>query len=93
MVRTVTRSSAARVVMLIALIIAAFIALAIVLILLGANEDNMIVNAIVEVARFFSTPFDAMFPQDDRKVDVLVNWGLGALVYLLVGGVIARLVR
>jgi hypothetical protein len=34
-----------------------------------------------------------MFPQDNAETNVLVNWGLAALAYLLVGGIVARFVR
>ncbi|MGH8776134.1 MAG: hypothetical protein ACRDWI_13535 [Jiangellaceae bacterium] len=87
------RHTTATVVLAVAGIIAAFIALAIVLVLVDANEGNVIVNAIVEVGRFFSTPFHDMFPQSDAERNVLVNWGLAALAYLLVGGIVARFVR
>lgn len=93
MVRTFTRSSVSGIVMTIAGVIAAFIVVAIILILLNANEGNMIINAVVEVGRFFSRPFHAMFPQTDGERDVLINWGIAALAYLLVGGVIARVAR
>ena len=93
MVRTLSRYTTATVVLAITGIIAAFIALAIFLVIVDANEGNMIVNAIVEVGRFFSTPFHDMFPQDNAETNVLVNWGLAALAYLLVGGIVARFVR
>ena len=93
MVRTVTRYSAAAVVLVITGVIVAIIALAIVLILLGANQNNMIVDVIVTVGDFITTPFHGMFPQDSTRSDVLVNWGIALLVYLAIGGIIARVVR
>ncbi|HEX2362559.1 MAG TPA: hypothetical protein VHI11_10840 [Jiangellaceae bacterium] len=93
MVRTVTRYSAAAVVLVITGVVAAIIALAIVLILVGANQNNMIVDVIVTVADFLTTPFQGMFPQDSVRSDVLVNWGIALLVYLALGGIIARIVR
>ena len=93
MVRTVTRYSAATVVLVITGVIALFIALAIVLILVDANTGNMIVNAIVTVGDFFTTPFQGMFPQDTAEREVVVNWGIGLLVYLAIGGLIARIAR
>lgn len=93
MVRTMSRYTTATVVLAITGIIAAFIVVAIALVLLDANQGNMIVNAIVEVGSFFSTPFHDMFPQSNEERNVLVNWGLAALAYLVVGGIIARFVR
>jgi hypothetical protein len=40
-----------------------------------------------------SQPFHGIFTPDGRKAQVAVNWGLAALVYALVGGFIARLLR
>jgi hypothetical protein len=93
MVRTATRYSAATVVLVITGVIAAFIALAMVLVLTGANQDNVIVGAIVTVGDFFTTPFQGMFPQDTAEREVVVNWGIGLLVYLAIGGLIARIAR
>jgi hypothetical protein len=87
------RSTAARVILAVALTIAAFIALSILLIVLDANEGNMIVNAIIEVGRFFSTPFHEMFPQSNEDRSVVINWGIGALIYVLVGGLVIRFLR
>ena len=93
MVRTMSRYTTATVVLVIAGIIAGFIALAILLVIVDANQGNMIVNAIVEIGSFFSTPFHDMFPQRNAEMNVLVNWGLAALAYILIGGIVARFVR
>jgi hypothetical protein len=93
MVRTMSRYTTATVVLVITGIIAAFIALAILLVIVDANQGNMIVNAIVEIGSFFSTPFHDMFPQRNAEMNVLINWGLAAVAYLLIGGIIARFVR
>jgi hypothetical protein len=45
------------------------------------------------VGRFLTKPFHNLFPQDDPRQDILVNWGIAAIVYLIVGALIARLVR
>jgi hypothetical protein len=93
MVRTVTRYSTAAVVLVITGVIAAIIALAMVLILVGANQNNMIVDVIVTIGDFLTTPFQGMFPQDSTEREVVVNWGIAVLVYLAIGGVIARVAR
>jgi hypothetical protein len=77
----------------IAAIIAGIIVLGIVLVLIGANQRNTIVDLILDVGRFFTRPFRDLFPQDDPEQDVLVNWGIAAVAYLLVGAIIARIVR
>jgi hypothetical protein len=93
MLRTATRYSAATVVLVITGVIAAFVALAMILLLAGANQDNMIVNAIVTVGDFLTTPFQGMFPQGNAEREIVVNWGIGLLVYLAIGALIARIVR
>ena len=83
----------ARVVSAITGIVVGLILVGIVLVLLEANTGNDIVNWFVDAARWLAGPFDNMFKLDDRKANVAVNWGLGALVYGLVGGLIVRLLR
>lgn len=88
-----TRASVARVIFFVALAIAGIIALAILLILLSANEGNMIVNAIVETGRFFATPFHEMFPLDNQDHSIALNWCIGVAAYALVGGLAQRFLR
>jgi hypothetical protein len=58
---------------------------------LGANANNGIVNAVMDAARWLVTPFKSLFSISDPKWNVAVNWGIGALVYSLIGGLITRL--
>jgi len=90
-----TRSSygAASIVMSAFVLIAAIIALGILLVLVGANQSAGVVDFILDIGRFFVKPFAHLFPQDNVKQDVLINWGIAAIVYLIVGAFIARLVR
>jgi hypothetical protein len=74
-------------------IVAAIIVIGIVLVLIKANPNNQIVDFILDVGRFLTTPFHNLFPQDNPRQDILVNWGIAAIVYLIVGALIARLVR
>jgi hypothetical protein len=74
-------------------IVAAIIILGIVLVLIKANPNNEIVNVILEVGRFLTTPFHNLFPQDNARQDILVNWGIAAIVYLILGALLARLAR
>lgn len=84
---------AASVVMTIATIIAGIIVLGIVLVLLGANMQNTVVDFVMDIGRFFAKPFGDLFPQNSVKQNYVVNWGIAALVYLLVGALIARVIR
>jgi hypothetical protein len=69
------------------------IILGILLVVLEANRDNAIVDALLEAGEFLVEPFDNVFDLDNRKTQVAVNWGLAALVYAIIGGLIARLLR
>jgi hypothetical protein len=51
------------------------------------------VKFVEDLARFLTTPFHNLFPQDNPQRDVLVNWGIAAIVYLILGALIARLLR
>jgi hypothetical protein len=83
----------ARVVSLITSVIVGLIVLAIILVLLEANRDNAIVDWLVGAGDFLSNPFHGIFNLDGRKASVAVNWGLAAVIYALIGGFIARLLR
>jgi hypothetical protein len=62
----------------------------ILLVLLGANEQNDIVGAVVDAARWLAGPFANMFELDSRKTEVAVNWGIAAVAYLVISSLIAR---
>jgi hypothetical protein len=83
----------ARLVMLVAGLVAAVIVLGIVLVLLEANRDNAIVDWLVSAAHTLVGPFDNVFKPDGRKAQVAINWGLAAVLYAIVGNLIARLLR
>jgi hypothetical protein len=83
----------ARVVSLITSVIVGLIVVAIVLVLLEANRDNAIVDWLVGAGDFLSQPFHGIFSLDGRKASVAVNWGLAAVIYAVIGGFIARLLR
>ena len=83
----------ARVVSVITSIVVGLIVLGIVLVLLEANRDNAIVDALLDAAAWLAEPFDNVFSMDSRKERIAVNYGLAALVYAIAGGLIARLLR
>jgi hypothetical protein len=83
----------ARVVSLITSIVVGLIVVGIVLVLLEANRDNAIVDALRDAAAWLAGPFDNVFKLDGRKENVAVNYGLAALIYGLIGSLLARLLR
>ncbi len=82
----------ARIVRIVVGVIVVLIIVGILLRVLGANASNSVVKDIHDAAKFFVGPFDGMFSIHNAKVAIAVNWGIGALVYLLVGGFIASLI-
>jgi uncharacterized protein YggT (Ycf19 family) len=74
-------------------IIAAILIVGIVLVLIKANPNNDIVQFIHNIGAFFARPFRDLFPRANPREDILINWGIAALVYLLIGAIIARLAR
>lgn len=83
----------ARIVSLITSIVVGLIVVAIALIVFEASRSNGIVDSLVSAGDWLSNPFHGIFSLDSHKATVAVNWGLAALVYALVGGFIARLLR
>jgi hypothetical protein len=81
----------ARVVHLIISIIVLIIVAGIVLVLLKANATNTIVVDVHDAARWLVGPFDGIFSFHSARVALAVNWGVAAVVYLLVGGLVGRL--
>jgi len=81
----------ARVVHLIVGIVVLIIVAGIVLVLLKANPSNMIVSDVHDAARWLAGPFAGIFSLHSARVALAVNWGLAAVVYLFIGGLIARL--
>ena len=80
----------ARAVRLITALIVGVIVLGILLVLLEANRGNELVDLILDVGDFFVEPFDNIFKLDSRKGNVFVNWGIGALIYALIGALLIR---
>lgn len=91
-VRTRYRSPAGAITFLAGLI-AAVIVIGIILVLVGANQGNTIVDFVLDIGRFFVRPFRDLFPKADPKEDMVINWGIAAVAYLILGALIARIVR
>ena len=83
----------ARIVSLVTALVVGLIVVGILLVVLEANKSNDIVSALLDAARFLAGPLDDVFNVGGHKATVAVNWGLAALVYALIGGLIARLLR
>ena len=77
----------------IARIVALIIVLAILFVVLEANPDNAIVSFVLDFGDFLVGPFDELFTPKNPKLEVAINYGIAALVYLVIAGVIAGLLR
>jgi len=84
---------AARVVKWVAWLFALVIALGIVFVVLDANLHNGIASTIHGLAVALVAPFKNLFHPGSAKLTVAVNWGVALVFYLLVGWLIARLLR
>jgi hypothetical protein len=80
----------ARLILLAAWIAAGIIGAGILLLVLDANPGNDIASSIHDAARWLAGPFDGMFTLDSSDATIAVNWGLAAVVYLIIAGILAR---
>jgi hypothetical protein len=83
----------ARLVMVVASLIALLIGLAIVLYDVNANGANTIVKGIHEGANFFAGAFTGLIRFNGHpKRAITVDWGIALLAYLIVGETVSRIV-
>jgi hypothetical protein len=92
------RTKAARVVRIVFSVLATILALGAVLVVLRSNinEQNSVVELITNVADAISGPFsldNGVFDFSGKNAEAknaLLNWGIAAIVYLVVGRVLAN---
>jgi hypothetical protein len=78
---------------LLGMVVAFVIAIGIALEVLDAKETNDLVRGWLDVARFLTEPFQGLIDLERGKENLQlgINWGIAAVVYLVVATVIARL--
>jgi hypothetical protein len=81
----------ARVVHVVVSVVVLIIVAGILLVVLKANPTNSIVSEVHSWARSLAGPFDGIFSFHNAHTAIAVNWGIAAVVYLFIGGLIARL--
>ncbi len=76
-------------------LIAGVIAAGVLLVVLNADEDNEIVSTVLDIGRFFQDPFGRMFDLERGKehLQIAINWGIAAAVYLAIGFALAAIVQ
>src|SRR3954454_1025254 len=86
------RLTLARIIGMAASLVALVLVIGIALVLLKANPSNEVVKAVTDAARWLAGPFDGLFKLDKQRTEVAVNWGVAAVVWFLLGRLIARVV-
>ena len=81
----------ARLIRTIAIAVALVIVVGIILRVVSANPHNVIVSDIHDAANWLVGPFHNVFSVKDAKLELGLNWGLAALVYLAIGSLLAGL--
>lgn len=80
----------ASIIWLIAVIAAVILVVYIFMVLFEANPRNDLVDFFGDFASNLAWVFKDLFNFESQKTEVLVNYGIAALVYLAVGRAIAR---
>ncbi|WP_225992459.1 hypothetical protein [Actinomadura montaniterrae] len=83
----------AAVISVVTTIVVLILAVHILFVVFEANTGNDIVHWFGARADELAWQFKDVFQPDNAKVDVAVNYGLAALVYLVVGRIIVSVVR
>ena len=83
----------ARIVSLVTAALVGLLVVGILLVVLEANKSNDVVGWVLDAAKFLAGPLDDVFKLHSHKAAVAVNWGLAAVIYAFIGGLIARLLR
>ncbi len=87
------RSGIASVVWLVAVAAALILSVGALLISLDANTDNAVVSWVLDAANRIDWRFWKIFEMNDRTQNHLVNWGLAAVAYLIVGRIADSIIR
>jgi hypothetical protein len=87
------RGTAAAIINAVGTILALIIALHVVFTLAGTNPANGLVNFVAQWAEAFALWFRDLFSTGNVTADLILNYGLGAVFWLFVTGLLARLVR
>lgn len=87
------RTVLATAVFTVAVLAALVLALGATLVALEANQGNVIVAGILDLAHQLEGPFADIFTFDSYVKQILINWGIAAVVFLVVGRVLERVLR
>jgi hypothetical protein len=81
----------ARAVAAIGSVVAGVIVVGILLVIFDASQNADVVRWVTDAARWLTGPFHGLFHVKAHHWEVLVNWGLAAIVYFALSRAVARL--
>ena len=88
------RTQVASLVWLAAVVCALFLAVGALMVALNMNQDNAIVSFITDVAhRIDFGEFKKFHGKDAEVKAALTNWDIAAVIYLVIGKVLDRIIR
>jgi hypothetical protein len=86
-----TMLSIARLVRLVTAVVVLTIVAGIAIHVFDISTQSSVIDFVEGAAAWLASPFQWVFDTSDEKLRYGLNWGLAALVYAIVGGVIASL--
>jgi hypothetical protein len=81
------------IIMLVVGVIALILILHIVFVLIGTNPGNTIVSTVGDWSGHLAAWFKGLFDTSSAKWDTVLDYGLAAIVYLVVGRLLTSLVE
>lgn len=76
-----------------AVLVALALAVHVVFVVSSANQANVIVRLFARLANDLAPAFKDLFNRGSAKRQAALNYGLPALLYLVVGQILARVIR
>jgi hypothetical protein len=73
-------------------VVVLFIVVGILIHALGADTSSAIVSLVDDVAKWLVQPFRGLIDAEGDELRIAVNWGLAAVVYAIIGRLLARLI-
>jgi hypothetical protein len=86
-------NTVANVVRLVVGLVVTIFVLHILFVVLSANEGNSIVSLVYGLAKTLVLGFGDVFTPHDALVGVVLNYGLAAVVYLVIGELVVKALR
>lgn len=83
----------ANVLRIVGMVIVTVLVVHIVLTLLGANPENWLTQLISDIADAFDLNLGNLFPTEDPRLGIVLNYGFIALIWFVITTVVVRLVR